>query len=98
MPNFDDGNEKIDDPSSPCDVSATREDTDKSTPCEPNIETKSEIVNDENSLDKVTTEETKDDSKRNEKNSLHRDVSVDALSSEYNSDAVRNAEKNYFRS
>ncbi|KAG4068657.1 hypothetical protein HA402_002348 [Bradysia odoriphaga] len=79
MPNFE-GNDSIDDPASPYDVSTICDDTLSPIPSETNTETESETVKDENPLDKVTIEETKDDSKRNEKNSLQRDVSVDALS------------------
>lgn len=82
MPNFE-GNDNVDDPSSPYDVSTISDNVAvKPPPTETNTETKSENVKDENPLDNVTTDETKDDSKKTEKHSLQRDVSVDALSSE----------------
>lgn len=72
MPNFEE-NESTANPSTTYDVNTTCDDTAKST--------KSDAVKDENPLDKVTTDETKDENKRQEKNSLQREVSVDALSS-----------------
>lgn len=73
MPNFEEEEATVN-PSTTCDeVCATCDDSVKLT--------KSETTKEENPLDKITTDETRDDTKRPEKNSLHREVSVDALSS-----------------
>lgn len=75
MPNFDEKDNVII-PSKTYDVNTVCDDSTKMCTAT-NIET----VKDENPLDKVTTDETRDETKRQDKNSLHRDVSVDALSS-----------------
>lgn len=73
MPNFEENQSTTVNPATTYDVSTTYDDTAKST--------KSDAMKDENPLDKVTTDETKDENKKQEKNSLQREVSVDALSS-----------------
>lgn len=72
MPNFEEKESTVN-ISKTYDVSTTCDESAKST--------ESEGIKEENPLDKVTTDETKDESKRQEKHSLQRDVSVDALSS-----------------
>ncbi len=77
MPNFDE-TEHTDNPSTTYDVSATYDESVKTN----SDDTKSEIIKDESPLEKVTTDEPKEDNnKKLERNSLQRDVSVDALSS-----------------
>lgn len=71
MPNFEENASTVS--PSTTHVSTTYSDSAKST--------KSDAVNEENAFDKITPDETKDENKRQERNSLQREVSVDALSS-----------------
>ncbi|KAJ6637557.1 Late secretory pathway protein AVL9 like [Pseudolycoriella hygida] len=70
MPNFDE-KEKTVSPTPTYDVSTTCDESSKTTKADGTKEI---------SVDKVTTDETKDENKKQEKNSLQREVSVDALS------------------
>lgn len=73
MPNFEEEESTVIPSTTSDDVCMTCDDSVKLT--------KSETTKEENLLDKVTTDETRDENKKQEKSSLHREVSVDALSS-----------------
>lgn len=78
MPNFDekDTTDNTVIPSKTYDVSTTCDDS--TNLCK---STKPETTKDEIPLDKPAIDETRDENKKQEKNSLQREVSVDALSS-----------------